>query len=114
MDASAGIVLDSLRSPLGPLVAGATSAGLCLLEFTDRRILEAQLATVRKLFAAPIVPGIPGTNEHLELLREELAAYFAGTLRQFSVPLTYPGSAFQKKVWDHLLSIPYGETRSYE
>lgn len=45
---------------------------LCLLEFTDRRILEAQFATVRKLFAAPVVPG---TNDHLELLRDELAAY---------------------------------------
>lgn len=110
-DASAGILLAWLGSPLGPLVAGATSDGLCLLEFTDRRILEAQFATVRKLFAAPVVPG---TNEHLELLREELAAYFAGTLRQFTVPLIYPGSPFQKKVWDHLLSIPYGETRSYE
>jgi len=111
MDASAGIVLASLRSPLGPLVGGATSIGLCLLEFTDRPILEAQFATVRKLFAAPLVPG---TNEHLELLQEELDAYFAGTLRQFSVPLIYPGSPFQRKVWDHLLSIPYGETRSYE
>jgi len=105
------ILLAWLRSPLGPLVAGATSAGVCLLEFTDRRILEAQFTTVRKLFAAPVVPG---TNEHLELLREELAAYFAGTLRQFSVPLIYPGSPFQHRVWDQLLSIPYGETRSYE
>jgi len=110
-DASDCILLAWLRSPLGPMVAGATSAGVCLLEFTDRRILEAQFATVRKLLAAPVVPG---TNEHLELLREELAAYFAGTLRQFSVPLTYPGSAFQRRVWGHLLSIPYGETRSYE
>ncbi len=105
------VFLSWLRSPLGPLVAGATAAGVCLLEFTDRRMLEAQFATVRKLFDGPIVPGC---NAHLELLQEELAAYFAGTLRSFSVPLTYPGTPFQRRVWEALLAIPYGETRSYE
>lgn len=100
-----------LKSPLGPLVAGATSAGVCLLEFSDRQILEAQFAAVRKLFAVPVVPG---TNEHLQRLETELAAYFAGTLRKFSVPLRYPGTPFQQRVWKELLRIPYGQTRSYE
>ena len=105
------VFLSWLRSPLGPLVAGATSKGICLLEFTDRRMLEAQFATVRKLFAAPVVPG---SNEHLEKLEREVAAYFAGTLQNFSVPLFYPGTDFQCRVWEKLLEIPYGETRSYE
>jgi AraC family transcriptional regulator of adaptative response/methylated-DNA-[protein]-cysteine methyltransferase len=35
------VLLSWLRSPLGPLVAGATADGICLLEFTDRRMLEA-------------------------------------------------------------------------
>ncbi len=100
-----------LKSPLGPLVAGATSAGVCLLEFSDRQILEAQFAAVRKLFAVPVVPG---TNEHLRRLESELAAYFAGTLRKFSVPLRYPGTPFQQRVWKELLRIPFGQTRSYE
>jgi AraC family transcriptional regulator of adaptative response/methylated-DNA-[protein]-cysteine methyltransferase len=105
------VFLSWLPSPLGPLVAGATADGVCLLEFTDRRMLEAQLATVRRLFAAPAVPG---RNEHLETLEAELASYFAGTLRSFSVPLQYPGTAFQRRVWEQLLAIPYGQTRSYE
>jgi AraC family transcriptional regulator of adaptative response/methylated-DNA-[protein]-cysteine methyltransferase len=92
-------------------VAGATADGVCLLEFSDRRMLEAQFATVRRLFDAPVVPG---SNEHLENLRDELARYFAGTLRSFSVPLTYPGTPFQQRVWRQLLAIPFGETRSYE
>jgi AraC family transcriptional regulator of adaptative response/methylated-DNA-[protein]-cysteine methyltransferase len=100
-----------VQSPLGPLVAGATSDGVCLLEFTDRRMLEAQLITVRKRFSASAVPG---TNEHLELLQSELARYFAGELKDFSVPLIYPGTDFQRSVWDQLLQIPYGEVRSYE
>jgi AraC family transcriptional regulator of adaptative response/methylated-DNA-[protein]-cysteine methyltransferase len=105
------VFLSWLRSPLGPLVAGATAEGICLLEFTDRRMLDAQFATVRRLFDAPVVPG---SNEYLETLRGELASYFAGSSRSFSVPLTYPGTPFQRRVWNQLLAIPYGETRSYE
>jgi AraC family transcriptional regulator, regulatory protein of adaptative response / methylated-DNA-[protein]-cysteine methyltransferase len=105
------VLLTWLESPLGPLVAGATSAGVCLLEFSDRRMLESQFATVRKRFAAAVVPG---TNTHLKLLKDELANYFAGTLSRFTVPLTYPGTPFQRSVWQELLAIPYGQTRSYE
>ncbi|MDN5850389.1 MAG: methylated-DNA--[protein]-cysteine S-methyltransferase [Nitrococcus sp.] len=104
------VFLSWLRSPLGPLVAGATSEGICLLEFTDRRMLETQFATVRRLFKMPI---LPGSNKHLEKLRVELENYFAGSLERFSVPLTYPGTGFQRQVWEQLLAIPYGKTRSY-
>ncbi|HEV7282727.1 MAG TPA: methylated-DNA--[protein]-cysteine S-methyltransferase [Pirellulaceae bacterium] len=105
------VFLAWLPSPLGPLIAGATSKGICLLEFTDRRMLEAQFATVQRLFAAPAVPG---TNEHLEQVKVELAGYFEGTTHEFHVPLVFPGTPFQKQVWDQLLAIPYGETRSYQ
>ena len=43
----------------------------------------------------------------------QLGAYFAGTLKTFSVPLDFRGTAFQKSVWAALLTIPFGETRSY-
>ncbi len=104
------VFVSWLRSPLGPLVAGATADGICLLEFTDRRMLEGQFTTVRKLLGAPL---IPGSNQHLERLQAELSTYFAGSLRSFSVPLVYPGTAFQRQVWEQLLAIPYAETRSY-
>lgn len=105
------VLLTWLRSPLGPLVAGASAKGVCLLEFTDRRMLEAQLSAIGRLFGGQAVPG---TNDHLERLREELDGYFAGRLRRFTVPLSYPGTPFQRTVWEELLRIPYGETRSYE
>lgn len=105
------VFLSWLRSPLGPLVAGATAEGVCLLEFTDRRMLEAEFASLRKLLDAPVVPG---PHEHLDTLQSELAKYFARSLQTFSVPLVYPGSAFQRRVWERLLAILYGETRSYE
>src|SRR5439155_5698051 len=47
-------------------------------------------------------------------LRDELEQYFAGSLRSSSVPLIYPGTTFQRRVWEQLLTIPYGQTRSYQ
>lgn len=53
------------------------------------------------------------TNTWMNLAAEELRAYFAGSLREFRVPLDMEGTSFQLSVWNHLLKIPYGETRSY-
>lgn len=46
--------------------------------------------------------------------QKQLAEYFAGTRQQFDLPLDFEGTDFQKKVWQALLQIPYGETRSYK
>lgn len=105
------IFVTWLDSPLGPLVAGATNDGVCLLEFTDRRMLETQFKVLRKRVSEAIVPG---ENAHLIKLREEVALYFKGKLQNFSVKLHFPGTEFQQRVWNELLKIPYGETCSYE
>lgn len=105
------IVVSWLESPLGPIIAGANGEGICLLEFTDRRMLETQFRTLKKLFSCAIVPG---ENTHLLQLKAELEDYFAGRLKEFSVATVFPGSPFQERVWKELLRIPYGVTRSYE
>jgi AraC family transcriptional regulator of adaptative response/methylated-DNA-[protein]-cysteine methyltransferase len=105
------VVVSWLESPLGPLIVGATSEGVCIVEFSDRRMLEGQFAALRKLFSSAIVPG---ENEHIAQAKRELTDYFAGKLTRFTVPLIYPGTDFQRRVWSALLRIPYGETRSYE
>jgi AraC family transcriptional regulator, regulatory protein of adaptative response / methylated-DNA-[protein]-cysteine methyltransferase len=105
------VLLSWIDSPLGPLVAGSTQEGVCLLEFTDRRRLEAQFQTIQKRFKRAVVPG---ANVHLKDLRRQLSEYFSGNRRAFDLPLLYPGTPFQQQVWDELLKIPYGETRSYQ
>ena len=105
------ITVTRLLTPLGPMVAGATDEGICLLEFADRTMLETQVKRLAKWLNAVVAPG---THPHLEQLDRELAQYFAGDLRVFIAPLVVPGTPFQTIVWDQLGKIPYGETRSYE
>lgn len=54
-------------------------------------------------------------KEHLVLLetQRQLEQYFAGERQQFELPLDFAGTEFQRKVWGALLTIPFGETRSY-
>jgi AraC family transcriptional regulator of adaptative response/methylated-DNA-[protein]-cysteine methyltransferase len=104
-------VRQSIDSPLGPLVTVAGPDGICLLEFGEPDRLDAQMAAVRRWFRSDAVPG---DSPHLDQLRKELDAYFAGALRRFTVPVVMPGTPFQQRVWSELRCIPYGETRSYE
>lgn len=53
-------------------------------------------------------------DPYLHNIFSQLEEYFSGTRKIFNVPLVTEGSEFQKKVWDELLKIPYGETKSYK
>ena len=99
-----------IETPLGPMIAATTEKGLCLLEFTDRRMLETQLRGIEHRLSTRLVGG---EHEHLRRLERELSEYFSRERRTFEVPLDLVGTDFQKSVWRVLLSIPYGETRSY-
>lgn len=104
------IVTTRVDTPLGPMVAGATEEGVCLLEYADRRAFQRQMEALRRRLHSVIVPG---RNAHLDRLAEELAEYFEGKRQSFSVPLVFPGTAFQQSVWKELRRIPFGETISY-
>lgn len=103
--------LTRIETPLGPMIACAGENGICLLEFTDRKMLETEFKVLAKRLNTSI---IPGDNKHFEKLRRQLFEYFEGKLRQFDLQLYTPGSAFQQEVWQQLQTIPYGTTRSYK
>ncbi|PKL88938.1 MAG: XRE family transcriptional regulator [Ignavibacteriae bacterium HGW-Ignavibacteriae-2] len=105
------ITVNRILTPLGPMIAGATEEGLCLLEFADRRMLETQFKRLIKLFDGSI---IVGDNKFIEKVSEEINSYFAGKIKRFTVPIVIPGSDFQRRVWSELKNIPYGATTSYE
>ena len=54
-----------------------------------------------------------GWDPALDIVQRQLEEYFAGTRRDFQVPMDAGGTAFQRKCWQALLEIPYGESRSY-
>lgn len=105
------IDITRLETPLGTMFACAVEQGICLLEFSDRKMLETEFKTLAKLLNANIIQGV---NKHFDILKQQLEEYFAGHRKEFSVPLFMPGSDFQKTVWGILQEIPYGSTRSYQ
>jgi methylated-DNA-[protein]-cysteine S-methyltransferase len=86
----------SLATPIGPLAVTADAAGIVAVRFVPALVPPDTLA-----------PACLGQA------LAELAAYFAGRLTAFTVPLRPRGTPFQRAVWDELVAIPYGRTVSY-
>lgn len=105
------IDLKKIKTPIGTMIACAVKEGLCLLEFEDRRMLPTEMKQLSTTLNASFVEN---DNIHFEKLEQELNDYFAGRLKQFSVPLMITGSGFQKQVWQVLQTILYGKTTSYK
>jgi len=101
-------------SPVGPLFLAASQVGLVALEFEAR--LPGQ-QTIRPNPRDLRVESKPaGFEDSPRLLRpyaRELEEYFAGRRREFSFKLDLRGTDFQLACWRALVTIPYGETRSY-
>jgi methylated-DNA-[protein]-cysteine S-methyltransferase len=64
-------------------------------------------------FKEGITPSHESLPDSMLLCIEELEAYFAGGLQQFTFPIAQPGTEFQQTVWQQLTTIPYGQTISY-
>jgi methylated-DNA-[protein]-cysteine S-methyltransferase len=99
-------VLSEYRSPLGPYLLASSQWGVVGVK-SDRR---SQLYVERWEKEGISVRHDPNANAELV---SQLDAYFGGTLRRFTVPLDLRGTPFQRRVWDVLNTIPWGETMSY-
>ena len=93
----------TIPSPTGDLTLIASDAGLAAILWDDDAAMQARYAPRR---ADPDHPVIAAAVSQLE-------EYFAGTRTTFDLPLDPVGTEFQRDVWRALLTIPYGETRSY-
>jgi len=100
-----------IDTPLGAMLAGATDNGICLLEFVDSERAEKQLRRVEYLFQTE---ARRGRNPHIDVLSYQLEEYFAGSRNEFDLVVVALGTPFQQAVWKELITIPYGETISYQ
>jgi AraC family transcriptional regulator, regulatory protein of adaptative response / methylated-DNA-[protein]-cysteine methyltransferase len=103
------LVLTRLETPLGDMLAVSDDQGLHLFEFHDRTALPTEMRRI----VARLGPVTDGATAISAQLRRELDEYFAGTRRDFDVPIAQRGSPFTMDVWRALCGIPCGETRSY-
>jgi methylated-DNA-[protein]-cysteine S-methyltransferase len=91
----------TFESPVGPLLLGGDSDALRLVSFESSK------------HAAPTQADWKQDNAPFAEVIRQLQAYFRGELREFDVPLALEGTEFQRRVWNALREIPYGETISY-
>jgi AraC family transcriptional regulator of adaptative response/methylated-DNA-[protein]-cysteine methyltransferase len=104
------LIARRIETPIGAMLALADDMGLRLLDFLDRPGLERSVLALRETLGRAVVPG---DHPHLDAIADGLEAYFAGERLTFDVPLAPLGSPWQQVVWEHLRTIPPGETKSY-
>lgn len=92
-----------MPSPVGLLTLVARDGKLSAILWETERANRVRLGELHEANDSPVL---------LEAQRQ-LQEYFAGTRNQFTLELDFTGTDFQKQVWQALLTIPFGETRSY-
>ncbi|HEU4961297.1 MAG TPA: methylated-DNA--[protein]-cysteine S-methyltransferase [Sphingomonas sp.] len=95
-------VYRKIDSPVGRLTLVASERHLIAIAW-QRETDEPPFGAVREDDPHPV----------LDETERQLGAYFAGDLQDFDLPLAFRGTDFQRQVWHALLTIPFGETRSY-
>ncbi|MBF0496149.1 MAG: methylated-DNA--[protein]-cysteine S-methyltransferase [Deltaproteobacteria bacterium] len=103
------IYYSTLDTPIGRIFIGSTDQGVCEIsldasgwtEFTD------------KLNNSPQTPTIHPAGGRHDDIRQQLTEYFSRQRQVFAIALDVTGTAFQRRVWQALTAIPYGETWTY-
>lgn len=104
------LLSSRIQTPLGDMIAIADKDGLYILDFTDRKHFE---RNIQRLIIKTNGIIEQGNNSILGLIVQELTAYFAGNLKNFTTPIHLSGSDFQRNAWDFLVTVSYGMTRTY-
>ena len=93
-----------VETPVGSLLIQTSARGISRIAFAD---------TGRGAPAPPAPEDGVGGQAVLDLARRQLEEYFAGQRHSFDLPLDLAGTDFQRRVWQAIAAIPFGETASY-
>jgi len=93
------------------MTAAATDEGICVFDFTHRKMMSSILSRIQIALNTSVVEG---EHRHFRILEYQIEEYFAGIRKGFDLPLHMIGTPFQLRVWKGLQQIPYAETRSYK
>jgi len=95
---------DIMDSELGPILFSRDDKGINRVHFLDSDKPLSRDISWQQTSQDPL----------LQETRRQLKAYFSGQQQEFSLPLSLDGTDFQIRVWETLISIPYGSTWSYK
>ncbi|AEA67038.1 methylated-DNA--protein-cysteine methyltransferase [Pseudomonas sp. St386] len=93
----------TIQSPVGQLILVARETRLAAILWENERLNRVRLGPLEEDPQHPV----------LKETERQLLEYFAGQRRRFELELDFAGTDFQIRVWQALLTIPFGETRSY-
>lgn len=104
------IIYKYFDTQLGEMICGVYDEKVCLLEFHDRRSLPSIIDRKNAYYKTLMVEG---DHPLIDEVDKQINEYFEGERIEFNIPLDIHGTPFQEQVWEQLLAIPYGKTRSY-
>ena len=104
------IIIKEWKSPAGELIIGTYDDKIYLCDWKYR----ARRAEIDKRITDLLQTSMEiGETELIENCIDQLSSYFSGNLKNFNLPLGFAGTDFQIRVWEALLTIPYGKLVSY-
>ena len=95
---------ELMPSPVGQLMLVANPQALIAVLWDNDLPERVKLGEMKQNKKHPV----------LQKTKQQLEEYFKGQRTDFDIPIEFYGTSFQKQVWQALLTIPYGETRSYK
>lgn len=104
------IKIRRYESPCGTLMLGSYGDKLCLCDWQVEKHRDHVNRRLKRVLNAEFEEG---RSDIIEKAMQQLDEFFAGTRREFEMPLLFAGTDFQITVWEELLKIPYGQTISY-
>ena len=104
------LYIEWIPTPIGKMLAICDENHLYMLEFIARKNIHNGFERLSQKYNRHIISGRTSITQRIE---DELKLYFKKALKEFTTPLIFTGTKFQKKVWLNLTKIPAGRTCSY-